>query len=218
MSSYMESKFSEPQRKRKGFYYECEICKKMFYVNPARIRQTEAKGVRVRFCSLACYGEGKKGEGNPYWGKKHSDETIRKMLEHPNRYFFPKGSENYNYLKPHKPKVGATDSSWRSYLLIVRGAACERCGYSEYPRILQIHHKDRNRKHNSEDNLIILCPNCHHVDHLLGSDGPYKPARPRAHCNKMHALTPDNIRPGTVGACLTCWKARNRWRTEGLAA
>ena len=39
---------------------------------------------------------------------------------------------------------------------------CEICGYS---RALEIHHIDRDRENNSEDNLIVLCRNCHWLVH-----------------------------------------------------
>ena len=42
---------------------------------------------------------------------------------------------------------------------------CERCGYNEVPEILGVHHKDRDRKNNSIDNLEVLCPNCHSLEH-----------------------------------------------------
>jgi 5-methylcytosine-specific restriction endonuclease McrA len=44
---------------------------------------------------------------------------------------------------------------------------CERCGYNKYPSILGIHHKDRNRKNNHRENLEVLCPNCHSIEHLV---------------------------------------------------
>jgi 5-methylcytosine-specific restriction endonuclease McrA len=42
---------------------------------------------------------------------------------------------------------------------------CSICGYSEYPEILQIHHKDKNPHNNQRYNLIVLCPNCHYLVH-----------------------------------------------------
>lgn len=44
--------------------------------------------------------------------------------------------------------------------------SCERCGYNKY-KILQIHHKNRNRNDNSIENLEIICPNCHYEEHYL---------------------------------------------------
>lgn len=44
---------------------------------------------------------------------------------------------------------------------------CNRCGYKDHPEILQVHHKDRNRNNNKVENLEILCPNCHQIEHKL---------------------------------------------------
>lgn len=46
---------------------------------------------------------------------------------------------------------------------------CNRCNYDEHKFILIVHHKDRNRKNNTLENLEILCPNCHAIEHY-GSD------------------------------------------------
>lgn len=50
---------------------------------------------------------------------------------------------------------------------------CARCGYDKCSGILQIHHIDRNRKNNTMENLIVLCPNCHEEDHWQNKDGRY---------------------------------------------
>jgi hypothetical protein len=50
---------------------------------------------------------------------------------------------------------------------------CTRCQWNEFPEILQVHHKDRNRENNEKFNLEILCPNCHMGNHYLNKDGPY---------------------------------------------
>lgn len=42
---------------------------------------------------------------------------------------------------------------------------CNRCGYDEHPRILGVHHIDRNKKNNDLSNLEVLCPNCHSLEH-----------------------------------------------------
>jgi hypothetical protein len=48
---------------------------------------------------------------------------------------------------------------------IVRGIGCMNCGFSKWPVILQFHHIDRNRKNDSPDNLMVICPNCHRAHH-----------------------------------------------------
>ena len=43
---------------------------------------------------------------------------------------------------------------------------CVECGYDEHPEILHIHHIDRDRTNNTKENLEVLCPNCHGLEHL----------------------------------------------------
>ena len=46
----------------------------------------------------------------------------------------------------------------------IKDPACEICGLTEWqgkPIPLELHHKNGNHHDNSEDNLMILCPNCH---------------------------------------------------------
>lgn len=54
----------------------------------------------------------------------------------------------------------------RKYLLDKFESKCSRCGWAEvnpYSKTspLQVEHLDGNHTNNSEDNLTILCPNCH---------------------------------------------------------
>lgn len=62
----------------------------------------------------------------------------------------------------------------RRYLFEKYDNKCCRCGWSEINptsgRIpLQIHHVDGNYKNNSEDNLELLCPNCHALTPTFGA-------------------------------------------------
>lgn len=42
---------------------------------------------------------------------------------------------------------------------------CQLCGFDE-ARILTLHHIDCNNRNNDSKNLILLCPNCHSLEHL----------------------------------------------------
>jgi hypothetical protein len=42
---------------------------------------------------------------------------------------------------------------------------CEKCGYSEHPEILGVHHINHDHSDNRIENLIVLCPNCHSLEH-----------------------------------------------------
>ena len=54
----------------------------------------------------------------------------------------------------------------RKYLFIKYENKCSECGWNKINPFtktipLEIHHKDGNYLNNSEDNLQLLCPNCH---------------------------------------------------------
>ena len=54
--------------------------------------------------------------------------------------------------------------SIREILLKERPHRCEKCGLTDWlgePINLQVHHIDGNSNHNTRDNLMLLCPNCH---------------------------------------------------------
>jgi 5-methylcytosine-specific restriction endonuclease McrA len=62
-------------------------------------------------------------------------------------------------------------STYRKKALSKLPNLCNRCGYNSYIDILEVHHKDRNRKNNDISNLEILCPNCHSEEHYQSGDG-----------------------------------------------
>lgn len=56
---------------------------------------------------------------------------------------------------------------------------CGRCGYHKVAGILQIHHKDRNKRNNTPENVELVCPNCHEEEHFAKSDGRYHSNKPQ---------------------------------------
>ena len=64
----------------------------------------------------------------------------------------------------------------RRYMLEKAGHRCERCGWCEVHPVtgkspLEVHHKDGNYLNNSEDNLEVLCPNCHSLNKTYKNTG-----------------------------------------------
>lgn len=62
----------------------------------------------------------------------------------------------------------------RKYLLEKHNYKCECCGWGERNIFtnsipLEIHHKDGNYKNNKEENLQVLCPNCHSLTETFKS-------------------------------------------------
>lgn len=58
-------------------------------------------------------------------------------------------------------------SQYRTLAFRLHKNQCNRCGYNKHLEILDVHHKDRDRNNNSIDNLEILCPNCHALEHRI---------------------------------------------------
>jgi hypothetical protein len=59
-----------------------------------------------------------------------------------------------------------SDKTRKKVLLQTRGQVCEGCGLAEWkghPIPLDLHHVDGDTDNNAEDNLQLLCPNCHAV-------------------------------------------------------
>ena len=70
--------------------------------------------------------------------------------------------------KLHEPRkdIVKSQKALKLRLLEARGRKCERCSYEKF-EILQVHHRNRNRKDNAIDNLELICPNCHYEEHFL---------------------------------------------------
>lgn len=170
----MELRNGPAKKPRRGYYYTCEICGEQFYLSPCRIREYEERGSTPRYCSMECRSIGYIGSGNPMWGHKHTERSKKKMRESPTRNRFPKGEDNPNYYRKRLiPTKNSRSTTWRNYLIAMRGCKCEECGYEEYP-IVQVHHIDCDKKNNIEENLILLCPNCHEKAHFLEKTGRYR--------------------------------------------
>ena len=62
----------------------------------------------------------------------------------------------------------------RNYLIKKHNSRCQLCGWGEVNPFtnkvpLQIHHIDGNSENNAEENLQVLCPNCHSLTENFGS-------------------------------------------------
>lgn len=91
-----------------------------------------------QFCSNECFNEFKYNEYINNWKNGIID-----------------GLSGYNVSK-----------TIRKYLFDKYDNKCAECGWSEINQTtgkipLEVHHKDGDYTHNTEDNLTLLCPNCH---------------------------------------------------------
>lgn len=77
----------------------------------------------------------------------------------------------------------------RRYLFEKYGSKCTKCGWAQVHPLtgrvpLTVEHIDGDWRNNSEDNLTVLCPNCHSLTATFGSlnRGRGRPRRPAYAC------------------------------------
>ena len=138
-------------RRKQYIKKSCMYCNKIFTIPPA--------GRNRKFCSRKCYAEYLKlvlvGENNPFYGKRHKEETLNKISGE-NNHGWNGGSSYIDYPKEFnnrlKEKIRKRDKF-----------TCQECGYTQKQLgyTLHVHHIDYNKKNCNENNLISLCRTCH---------------------------------------------------------
>lgn len=141
--------------KNQSINVRCKICDSEFYVIFFR-KET------ARYCSRKCYYQSLKNKGNTKYTCLFCNKKFIGHNAHKRKYCSMKCIQKRNHLE-WSPK---TPECVRK-MMNVRGLInkCSRCGFSEHKEILGIHHKDRNNKNNKMENLEVLCPNCHSIEH-----------------------------------------------------
>lgn len=112
-----------------------------------------------------------------YCGKEISN--TKKFCDHScqNEYYYEQKIQewkngDFNGLKGESQLSGYI----RKYMLRKTNFACELCGWNKINPFtgtlpLEIHHKDGDYKNNQEENLQVLCPNCHSLtEHHKGAN------------------------------------------------
>lgn len=122
----------------------CSSCGTKLYRRPFELKKWESV-----FCE-SCRNAGMSGVAKKGWRIKYSDYIDR----------WKKGLET-GFRKPYFMSKHIV-----RYLKEKNNCKCEKCGWgetNEYTNTipLEVHHKDGNYFNNLEDNLMLLCPNCH---------------------------------------------------------
>ena len=100
-------------------------------------------------------------------GKKHTEKTKEKIKNSKTRHSFKKGNKFGELSRGHIAHNKKYKDNRNSYKLIAfrdLPRKCIRCG-TEDLRVLEVHHKDKNRLNNKVENLEIVCANCHLIKH-----------------------------------------------------
>lgn len=125
---------------------------------------------KAKYCSRKCYHKAVHLMGSVIHSCKHCGKSFRSPPSHKRVYC-------------SKACVGKSSKAiWNPDFTTVRKKmaqrdmikSCERCGYDSEPRILGVHHKDRDRKNNEMSNLEVLCPNCHSLEHIKHTPHGFK--------------------------------------------
>lgn len=133
----------------------CLACGEQFFVKPYRAST-------ARFCSRPCYDKIRKQVVTLTCAV-----CAKPFQRSPSKVLYERSvcSNACRGVLKRTEKPGSA-KSYRRWLerrgLLMR---CEKCGYDAHPEILVAHHRNRDRSVNDFDNLAILCPNCHALEH-----------------------------------------------------
>jgi len=125
-----------------------------------------------KYCSRPCaYAANRKGKivQCTICGKDVYRKPRLLRLSKSRKYFCSKSCQthwrNQFFIGPRHANWKHGRQVYRSVLTRAgRKKVCELCT-SKDERVLAVHHKDRNRLNNSEENLAWLCHNCHFLVH-----------------------------------------------------
>lgn len=105
--------------------------------------------------------------------KKNADKYCSKICQHK----FNNQKKLEDWRKEKWDGLGETKKYLseviKNYLLEKYNNSCKNCGWNKINEFtkkvpLNIHHKDGNYRNNKEDNLEVLCPNCHSLTETWG--------------------------------------------------
>ena len=132
----------------------CEICGEVF-------SHIASRANKAKYCSRKCYHKAQSQKGTVEYTCAHCGVKFLDAPSHKRKYCSRK------CVNKASKEVWNPDFSTVRKQMLRRGmlTACQRCGFSSHQQILGVHHKDRNRNNNTLDNLEVLCPNCHSVEH-----------------------------------------------------
>jgi hypothetical protein len=145
----------------------CDYCRKSFSRKNSQIEKA-----KTHFCSNKCrYLSRKKGQTfDCFICNKKTYKSPKNIRISKSKNFFCSRQCSTQYLnltqrEAKNPNWKGGESSYRKILSrYITKFKCFLCGVRD-PRILVVHHVDKNRKNNLPSNLIWLCRNCHFLVH-----------------------------------------------------
>jgi len=132
----------------------CHVCAKPF-------EHISSRANKAKYCSALCYHKAMHLRGSVVCNCKHCGKEFRASPSE-KRIYCSRACVNKVRKELWNPAFSTVRKS-----LVSRNEVkeCQRCGFNSHPAILGVHHKDRNHRNNARDNLEVLCPNCHSIEH-----------------------------------------------------
>ena len=150
----------------------CSNCKKDIYKTPYTLKHH-----KIFFCNKNCLKEfnskkSKTIEVNCNYCNKKITKTNSQQRSSKAGLFFCNNLCKNRYLAKNKRWKKSKDNilhhrSRQNILLQKNNYTCQKCGYDENKKMLDVHHYDHNHKNNKYNNLRILCVWCHIKHHRL---------------------------------------------------
>ncbi len=146
----------------------CLQCQSVFYARPSL--RSAGQGT---YCSRTCHHEAmRRGISTrcAVCGKEVHRSPVDVQRSKSGKFFCGKSCQtvwrNKRYAgEKHLQWKGGAHRQYRNVLAATETLrVCTRCGCNDV-RVLVVHHLDRDRRHNSVDNLVWLCQNCHYLIH-----------------------------------------------------
>ena len=145
----------------------CKQCNKEFYAKPNWIKIGNGK-----YCSMICSQKGQmRGAYFDCEICKKKVWRIPSKIRHSKsgKIFCTKSCQalwrNKFYSGPLHPKWDGGKNIYRKVLMATgKPIICRNCGYDD-EKVLLAHHIDKDRSHNTAENLEWLCRNCHYLVH-----------------------------------------------------
>lgn len=129
----------------------CKVCGTMF----------TSTAPNHKYCGNKCYSEAS-------LVMKKKSTTQCKLCKSEIKYKKINNKETQYCSKQCAGLVKTLNSTGTNYFykaLFYYGTICDICGDKNYKHLV-VHHKDKNRKNNTLENLQVLCANCHHCLHF----------------------------------------------------
>lgn len=138
----------------------CCICSQPYTPRPCHAK-------KARYCSKKCYTISLRGRGSV---KLKCDICDKEYNRSPSEANYSINACSYkcrgvaNRTARPVSKDYPSVRRWMKRRNMIK--KCEDCGYDSISEILVVHHIDRDRQNNELENLKVLCPNCHAIEHL----------------------------------------------------